>query len=306
MKYKLEKAFLLALATLLMTCNSSKEFDVWKVYFLGGQSNMDGYGFNDQLPDSLKKRIPNSMIFNGKRDNKGSLNGGIGIWSPVEPGHGNMFQTDGVSNSLSKMFGPELSFTYQMLESGEKIAIIKYSFGGTALYPGAGYGDWYPDQKRRNHFDNALATIYNAFQVADINGDGRLDRLVPTGIIWMQGESDAEHSREASEAYYGNLKNLINLLRASLRNEKLPVIIGKINDSHLTSNGGPTQPFIKIVHSAQKKFTEEDDCASYVTEIESYNFSDDAWHYDTDGFIKMGIAFAKAVKQLEGNCLETD
>ena len=69
-------------------------------------------------------------------------------------------------------------------------------------------------------------------------------------------------------------KNLINLLRASLTDEKLLVIIGKINDSHMTSNGGPTQPFIKIVHSAQKKFTEEDDCASYVTEIESYNFSD--------------------------------
>ena len=305
MKYKLEKASLLALATLLLTCNSSKELDIWKVYYFGGQSNMDGYGFNDQLPDSLKKKIPNSMIFNGKRDNEGSPNGGIGIWSPVEPGHGNMFQTDGVSNSLSKMFGPELSFAKKMTSDGVKIAIIKYSFGGTALYPGAGYGDWHPDQERINHLDNALSTINNAFDVADINGDGRLDRLIPSGIIWMQGESDAEHSKEASEAYYGNLKNLINLLRASLRNEKLPVIIGKINDSYMTPDGKPTQPFIESVHLAQKKFTEEDDCASYVTEIESYNFYEDAWHYDTDGFIKMGIAFAKALKQLESNCLET-
>ena len=300
------KVFTFFIIVVLFSCNSSNQEDTWKVYYLGGQSNMDGYGFNDQLPDNLKKRIPNSMIFNGKRDNKGSLNGGIGIWSPVEPGHGNMFQTDGVSNSLSKMFGPELSFAKKMTSDGVKIAIIKYSFGGTALYPGAGYGDWHPDQERINHLDNALSTINNAFDVADINGDGRLDRLIPSGIIWMQGESDAEHSKGASEAYYGNLKNLINLLRASLRNEKLPVIIGKINDSHMTSNGGPTQPFIKIIHSAQKKITEEDDCASYVTEIESYNFSDDAWHYDSDSFIKMGIAFAKAVKQLEGNCLETN
>ena len=306
MKYKLGIAYVLALATLLVTCNSSKELDIWKVYYFGGQSNMDGYGFNDQLTDSLKKKIPNSMIFNGKRDNEGSPNGGIGIWSPVEPGHGNMFQTDGVSNSLSKMFGPELSFAKKMTSDGLKIAIIKYSFGGTALYPGAGYGDWHPDQERINHLDNALSTINNAFDVADINGDGRLDRLIPSGIIWMQGESDAEHSKEASEAYYGNLKNLINLLRASLRNEKLPVIIGKINDSYMTPDGKPTQPFIESVHLAQKKFTEEDDCASYVTEIESYNFSDDAWHYDTDGFIKMGIAFANVVKQLEGICLETN
>ena len=122
----------------------------------------------------------------------------------------------------------------------------------------------------------------------------------------MQGESDAEHSKEASEVYYGNLKNLINLLRASLRNEKLPVIIGKIYDSHMTSNGGHTQLFIKTIHSAQKKFTNEDDCAFYVTEIGPCKFYDDAWHYDTDGFIKMGIAFAKALKQLEGNCLENN
>ena len=63
---------------------------------------------------------------------------------------------------------------------------------------------------------------------------------------------------------------------------------------------------LALASAAKKKFTEEDDCASYVTEIESYNFSDDAWHYNTDGFIKMDIAFAKALKQLEGNCLENN
>tara|TARA_B100000886_G_C20073856_1_gene347003 strand:+ start:266 stop:475 length:210 start_codon:yes stop_codon:yes gene_type:complete len=69
MEYKLVDASVLLLATLLITCNLSKELDIWKIYYFGGQSNMDGYGFNDQLPDSLKNRIPSSMIFNGKRDN---------------------------------------------------------------------------------------------------------------------------------------------------------------------------------------------------------------------------------------------
>ena len=83
MKHKLVKAIVLVLENLFMACNSSKELDIWEVYYFGGQSNMDGYGFNDQLTYSLKSKIPNSMIFNGKRDNEGSLNGGIGIWSPV-------------------------------------------------------------------------------------------------------------------------------------------------------------------------------------------------------------------------------
>ena len=74
----------LLVLTILASCNSFSRLDIWKVYYLGGQSNMDGYGYNSQLPDSLKKKIPNSMIFNGKRDNEGSLNGGIGIWSPVQ------------------------------------------------------------------------------------------------------------------------------------------------------------------------------------------------------------------------------
>ena len=74
------------------------------------------------------------------------------------------------------------------------------------MHPDAGYGDLHSDQERINHLDNALKTMNNAFDVADINGDGRLDKLIPSGIIWMQGESDAEHSKEASEAYYGNLK----------------------------------------------------------------------------------------------------
>ena len=78
-----------------------------------------------------------------------------------------------------------------MTSDGVITAIIKYSYGGTALYPGARYGDWHPDQERINHLDNALSTINNAFDVADIDGNGRLDRLIPSGIIWMQGESDA-------------------------------------------------------------------------------------------------------------------
>ena len=153
---------------------------------------------------------------------------------------------------LSEMFGPELSFANKMVQSGEKISIIKYSFGGSSLSPNAEYGDWKPDQLWRNHFDNALSTINNAFEIADINGDGRLDRLIPSGIIWMQGESDAEHSIESSNAYFNNLKSLMSLLRVSMRNEMLPDVIGKINDSYMTPNSEPIQPFIETVHSAKK------------------------------------------------------
>ncbi|GIR56991.1 MAG: hypothetical protein CM15mP64_4030 [Candidatus Neomarinimicrobiota bacterium] len=82
---------------------------------LFGVSQYGGMDIILNSPQS-KKGDSKSMIFNGKRDNEGSLNGGIGIWSSVEPGHGYMFQTNGNSNSLSKMFGPELSFANKMIE----------------------------------------------------------------------------------------------------------------------------------------------------------------------------------------------
>ena len=296
------RLFVLLGTVFFISCSSNEEVDIWKVYYFGGQSNMDGFGYNSELPDSLNKVIGNAMIFDGKRDNEGKSDGGTGIWAPMEPGHGYGFKTNGHSNTLSDRFGPELSFANTMITNGEKVAIIKYSFGGTALYSGAGYGDWNPGIDIRNHYDNALSTISNAYDVIDINGDGRMDKLIPAGIIWMQGESDAEHSQQSADAYLENLTNLMALIRAALRQENLPVIIGKINDSHMTPDGQPTQPYIETVHFAQKEFTDSDECATYVTEIDSYQFSDDAWHYDTDGFIRMGIAFANAVKLLESEC----
>ena len=294
---------------LIMICLSihffsceNKEQEVWKVYYFGGQSNMDGFGYNSELPDSLNGIIENAMIFDGNRDNEGNPNGGIGIWAPIEPGHGYEFKTDGKTNDLSERFGPELSFANTLAKKGTKVAIIKYSFGGTALFQGAGYGNWDPDQQGINHYDNALATIKNAYDDNDINNDGRPDILIPSGIVWMQGEADAGHSQESADAYLENLKHLMNLIRAAMRKDDLPVIIGKINDSHMYPDGAPTQPYIGTVHLAQDSFTKNDPCAAYVKDTESYKFSSDAWHYDTDGFIKMGQAFAKAAIELELNC----
>lgn len=269
---------------------------------MGGQSNMDGYGFNSELPESLNTTFENVMIFDGNRVNDAKNEGGQGKWSNLKPGHGYGFKTDGRSNYLSDRFGPELSFSKILSREGTKIAIVKYCFGGTALFQGAGYGNWDPDFDGNNHYDNALNTIKNAYDVDDINGDGIKDKLIPSGIIWMQGEADAQHSQESADAYLFNLKRLMNLFRAALRQDDLPVIIGKINDSFMTKDKGPTQPYIATVHAAQNTFVEEDPCAFYVTETDSYTFSSDAWHYDSDGYIQMGVAFAKAIALLEQSC----
>ena len=45
-------SIMICLSIHFFSCDN-KEQDVWKVYYFGGQSNMDGFGYNSELPDSL-------------------------------------------------------------------------------------------------------------------------------------------------------------------------------------------------------------------------------------------------------------
>ena len=275
------------------------------LYFMGGQSNMEGFGYNKDLPIELKSPNTNVMIFHGNLSFDNKPNGGLGVWSPLQPGHGTGSKSDGIVNTLSNRFGPELSFGDEAHKlSNKKIAIIKYAAGGTALYGGTGYGNWDPDFDTANginQYDNALTAIRMAMSKRDIDGDGKLDTLMPTGIIWMQGEADAYEVEEAAINYERNLKQIMDLLRAALHRDDLPVIIGKINDSGMSPKGY-LMKYVKEVQSAQQAFVNNDKCAIYVQETEQYAFIEDGWHYDSSGFINMGKAFASAADKLHKKC----
>lgn len=278
----------------------------YKLYYLGGQSNMHGHGFVNELPDDTAVRSDRVRIFMGNPALDEKVDGGLGVWASLEPGFGTGFQSDGKTNTLGPLFGPELAFG-QALEKerpGERIAIVKYALGGTGLGRDIGYGDWDVDfaaGNRINQYDHALASIRNATAQADIDGDGEPDQLVPAGIVWMQGETDAG-DLESAQHYQANLKRMMNLLRAALRVDDLPVVIGKITDSGRAEDGS-MMDYIGIVQAAQKAFVETDECAAYVTVTDELDYppSDD-WHYTSDGFVRLGEAFAEAVLELETSC----
>ena len=164
----------------------------------------------------------------------------------------------------------------------------------------SGYGSWEPDYDGGNginQYDNFLKTLKNAYSVKDIDGDGVENKLVPAGIIWMQGESDAEYPETAALAYEKNLKRMMDLIRATLRSDDLPVVIGKITDSG-NDEDGKMMDFIEIVHRAQEDFVDKDNFAKLVSSTEGYDFSDD-WHYTSEAYIDLGGKFAEAVLQIE-------
>lgn len=301
------KPVLLATLSLwaLVSITSAKEYEV---YYLGGQSNMDGYGYVRDLPESLRKPVQGVMIFHGNPAPDGTAVDGRGLWAELMPGHGVGFQTDGKNNKLSDRFGVELTFAQRLkeLRPHANIALIKYSRGGTALSAEAAgqFGAWEPDYcggegpgQGINQYDHFLATLRNAFAVDDIDGDGEADTLIPAGILWMQGESDAAYTREIAERYETNLKRMMDLIRASMRVDDLPVVIGRISDSGRDEQDGKVWNYGEIVRAAQAAFVEKDGRAALVTTTDEYGYSD-PWHYDNAGYLNLGREFADAIHRI--------
>lgn len=276
------------------------ERDSIRLFYLGGQSNMDGFGKNSELPDSITSNLNNVWIFHGNPAPDEDENGGLGIWAKPLPGHGWEFSSDGKENNLSDYFGIELSFAKKLQEyyPNEKIAIIKYSKGGISIDSLAAddWGSLEPDYRGINginQYNHFLKTVRLAFDDKDIDNDGIEDYLIPSGIIWMQGESDARFTEEIAHRYYGNLKRLMDLVRAALHQDDLPIVIGKISDSGNTKEGKAWQHG-EIVQYAQEKFARTEQNVAIVRSTKHYNYSD-AYHYDSNGYIDLGEKFAEAI-----------
>lgn len=160
------------------------------------------------------------------------------------------------------------------------------------------YGSWDPNFSGINQYDNFLTTLRFAFETSDIDENGIKDNLVPSGIIWMQGESDALF-KESAINYYYNLKRLLNLFRAALLKKDMPIVIGMISDSGKTENGKSLR-YCELVQYAQEQFVVTDKWASIVRSTKSYKFLD-AYHFTSIGYIDLGIKFAEAINQLNFN-----
>lgn len=304
-QYLLVSLLSLLLVSIVSDSVQAKEY---KLYYLGGQSNMDGYGYVKDLTEDEKKSVEGVLIFHGNTAADGLPADGRGVWKTLQPGHGIGFKSDGSSNEYSDRFGAELSFGRRMkeLHPDSNIAIIKYSRGGTAIDKRAGNsnGCWDPDYEGgegagqgTNQYDHCLATLRYALQNCDIDGDGEMDTFEPCGTVWMQGESDSINGEEVARAYEANLTRLMNLLRAALRMDDLPVAIGRISDSGRIT-GKWMMEFYEVVREAQKNFTEADPNAVLVISTEEYGFSDD-WHYDSPAYLDLGRKFAEALAGLE-------
>jgi hypothetical protein len=207
-----------------------------------------------------------------------------------------------VRNASSTRFGPELTFAQRLreLRPGVRIAIVKYARGGTSIDTlAAGQaGSWDPafrDGQGINQFDHFLATLQNALANTDVDGDGSADDLLPSGILWMQGESDANHEI-AAQRYEQSLNALVREMRSAIGVSEVPVVIGRISDSG-RDDDGRVWDYGPAVREAQAAFVASDVNAALVTSTDNYSYSD-PWHYDSAGYLDLGRRFAEAIHGL--------
>jgi len=91
---------------------------------------------------------------------------------------------------------------------------------------------------------------------------------------------------------------LMDLIRAALRVDDLPVVIGKISDSWNDKDDGKVWDHGELVQYAQEKFVRTDENAAIIRMTRYYKYSD-PWHYDSEGYIDFGQRFADAVYKLK-------
>ncbi|NLF09298.1 MAG: sialate O-acetylesterase, partial [Pirellulaceae bacterium] len=210
-----------------------------KVFLLGGQSNMAGVG---QYPGGVVngKTIPPEPAIPAPYDDPQPdvQFWHNNAWTDLRPGFG--FQ--------SGEFGPEVTFGYRLnqLFPDDDIYLVKYAESGSNLAV-----QWKPDgtgaqyNAFKSRVNSALLNLNNAHLNPEV-----------AGMIWMQGESDA-NKHEYAVHYAENLAALIDKVRLDFDAADMRFVIGRIDDWPWGATAD-----CDLVRAAQQTVAEADDNAA--------------------------------------------
>ncbi len=135
---KLSSHRMLAILTVsALLISSQSQAKDYQLYYLGGQSNMDGFGYNKELQGEDAEPVKGVMMFHGNQGLDGHPVDGRGLWAELRPGNGTGFSSDGKENKYSDRFGVELSFARRLkeLQPDANIAIINTLAAEPAFLP---------------------------------------------------------------------------------------------------------------------------------------------------------------------------
>jgi hypothetical protein len=236
----------------LTAANSDETLAPLKVFILAGQSNMRGLGNPKDLPQVLQRKQPRVILFQACQADNGLP---AHVWIPLQPG---------------SSFGPEIGFGSSITIGYPKqqIGLIKLGIDGTSI------GSW----SNTGYYKQLMDLIKECSKTRKID---------ITGVVWMQGESDAMTQRLA-DSYQKNLMTLIAKLRADCKKPALPFVCGRISSSL-----PPTHfPYLQTVRTAQDLSKSERAIMVDTDDLPTY---DDDVHFTGKGQLILGHRFALAM-----------
>jgi len=211
-----------------------------KVFLLSGQSNMVGFGKISEIPSGYLSAVKNVGYYAvDYSDVTDKLPYQFSF--PIKPGNA-CTKTECKKEACMERFnfGPEVGIA-KVLSSGypkDKIILIKAAWSGKGLA-----ADWLNSDQpyypwmiaRTNVVLSDVKKWYGAYNFS--------------GMVWLQGETDASVLAWASE-YEKNLTEFIRRVRESFKEPSLPFIYGTIQN-RVKSDGTKTWAFGNIVVEKQ-------------------------------------------------------
>lgn len=232
------------------------------VYILAGQSNMSGRARLE--PDD---RIAHERILMLDRR---------GRWVPaIEPLH-----RDDPPRAYA---GLGRSFAQVMADADESITIglVPCAWGSTALNRWERGGDLY---------EYLLERTRTAMQAGTLRG-----------ILWHQGETDAER-KDAATTYAPRLARMIADLRTDLDQPDLPLVVGTLGDFTVANT---RYPYARTVNSALRTIPS---LAQHAACVDSQGLTDigDRVHFDRASLQILGMRYADAMMRLHASTASVD
>jgi len=273
-----------------------------KTFLVAGQSNARGWGYLDDLQSishPLANEVPQVQIYFSSaqgthlpKNQLYTLQSGTGV-NYQRPTYRHV---DRSSRTISR-FGPELSFGKalhdELSSANTRIAIIKYTNGGTSLHR-----DW--DVTPTAGVARA-GNSYLGFQNTVLAGIAALEAANPgwnieiSGMIWWQGEGDRTLNKAVGNpaaSYGSNLTDLIAEVRAAYGN--IPFVYNEVADHQYRSPS--SDPALAILKEQQAS-VERSVANTAMLDLDHpkypvYSTGEGVIHFDSFAQLNAGNAYA--------------
>lgn len=202
-----------------------------------------------------------------------------------------LFVLSGQSNM--KRLDPETSFspTVRKAFGEDRVIVVKDAEGGQSIRR------WYKQWKDVKNYNSmkpdtsadpsTIGDLYDRLMKkvsAEISGKS----IKTVTFVWMQGEAD---SGKHYVVYAKSLKGLVQQLEEDLKMEKVNVVIGRLSDAKMTSDG-----WLEI-RRIQQSLCEANPYWEWV-DTDDVNGENNGVHYTRDGYVEFGRRLAEKAIQL--------